>query len=244
MGEWLTVSQREQAILKDESFPSSRSYIDLLPLVEVPNNLTGLHILDIGGGGSDFTAVLLEKGADAYAIDPLYANRSKLISQIKNHLREQLVSGINPIDTAYLSRQNKALEHFKESARVSPEHYLARLATKTGFLDNTFEYVFSFNCITEFLGLDENVLISAVTEAIRITKPGGIIQIYPINESYSQSTLKILQTRNPRDFVKIQTRKNTEEVLFQWLAAQNSIHFTPAPAGLSNHMRLVIKRLA
>lgn len=236
------ISPKELEILTD-SLVTSRSAEDLLPMVFIPNNLEGLHILDIGGGGSDLTSEFLKKGADAYAVDPLYSSRSQLIGRVRAHLKELSHDrGSIPTWGDYIAREYKALERFKKSSSENPARYLTKFAGNTGFQDGYFDYVFSFSCLTQILALDRDILISAVAEAIRVTRAGGVIQIYPIRESYPASMLQAISAQKPGDLDDIKIRHQVQEELLIWLSAQPAIRFYVDGAGNSAHQKLVIRK--
>ena len=51
---------------------------ELMDLYNFPENVKGIKTLDIGASQSNLCAHLLDLGANAYAVDPLYANLSDL----------------------------------------------------------------------------------------------------------------------------------------------------------------------
>lgn len=115
-------------------------------------------MLDVCAGVSDFTAKLLQLGADAYALDYGYKNIEEF--QIRANFR---VAGM-----------------FPGSVEQNRDRYIYGSAHNLPFPSETFDGVTSYYGI--FGVLDDNVELAyaCVNEGIRVLKPGGILSIGPL----------------------------------------------------------------
>lgn len=157
---------RKEFIRLSQTVTSAMSFESVTEFIDIPEGVNGLTILDVGGGGSDFTATLLEKGADAYAVDYLYASRSDLKGKAKKNIDD-----LRKKKAPWAITQERALERCIESMKRNPSHYMAVSATELPFPDNFFNLVVSTSCIVPYLDLDREAFFTAVSECIRVTKP-------------------------------------------------------------------------
>ncbi len=176
-------------------------------------DVPGLRVLDVGAGASDFTARLLELGADAYAVDPKFASMSTLKSWVQkgnsfykdNNFRDEY---------QVLTR---ALERFKLSSAVHKERYKASLATKMPFPDNYFDIVFSGFTLFGYLDLDIDILTQAALECLRVTKPNGTIRLFPFKgaiELEPDKQINILRIKNNVQLLKkLQVHEGVQSAL-------------------------------
>lgn len=146
-----------------------------------------MKVLDVGAGGSDFTARLLELGIDAYAVDPIYKARSQVRGKVEEYNKILLKSATSPqVRKGFIQRAVRAretVERFSESVRLNPSHYIPEFVLSMSFPEDTFDRVYSNNCVTEWMdGTDSLLFLGAVGQLIRVTKPGGKIQLYPFVE--------------------------------------------------------------
>lgn len=179
--------------------------------LDFPEDVSGMRILDIGAGGSDLTAKLLEDGADAYAVDPLYKSRS----DVKGKARLQLEHIQSHGDRNYYRQSLEALERFSESIKGNPDRYKIAFATNLPFPDNYFDLVFSSAAILGYLDIDYELLLKSTQEALRVTKPCGKVQLWPYDlDRIGDQNEQVTQTRNANLF------KWT-----RWLTANQGIEF-------------------
>lgn len=135
-------------------FASSENYY-------VPQeNYQGKKILDVGAGVSDFTDMLLEKGADAYALDYGYKDLDEFLSRA----------------SGWWAEGQRFLSHYKEN----PQRYIYGLAHHLPFESNTFDAVTSYFGIFGAMDEDVDVAKACINDAIRVLKPDGILQIGPL----------------------------------------------------------------
>jgi ubiquinone/menaquinone biosynthesis C-methylase UbiE len=190
------------------SRPSSTSWQEVFRSVNMPEQVDGLTILDVGGGASDTTAKLIELGADAYAIDPRYKN----MGQLKGEVRA--------INTQYDPKDQReiddALERFKLSTKTHKDHYLDASAISLPFPDNHFDLVFSKTAVLFYLDVDIGILNTAVDECLRVTKSKGTIRFFPfkdIEPTWPDQLNKLRIQNNQRLFESLkqdQRAKNVE----------------------------------
>lgn len=185
MTEGTRPSQFEIALFEASSCTSRtwQEYLMVFDLIPTP----GSKVLDVGGGGSNITAWLLSQGVDAYAVDPLYKARSQVRAKVKqsmDRLREEYRGKPDWQSTMRkLQERERSLEEFAASAKQNPDRYVTGFATSLKFPDDHFDTVISFNCVTQFLDMDELLLTQSVQEMVRVVKPGGKVLLYPFNDA-------------------------------------------------------------
>ena len=150
----------------------------------LPSDLTGLRVLDICAGMSDCAFRLRERGAEAYAVDLAYAD---LESMYARHRRSFEVTAANVFKVAPGSPRAGELYQtfvagFEAGLRSHPSMYVAASATALPFPSESFDFAVSFNGIFGTLDFDAGVLSAALGEAIRVTRPGGTVQLVPYLE--------------------------------------------------------------
>lgn len=170
-------SPESEAQLVEHAPPTSLPARLAFDCLHLPEDLQGLRILDVGAGGSSMIADLLEKGADAYAVDPKYKSRADMKGRILNHNKTGFAEKEDQII------RNEALERFLQSIKQNPERYKVAYATNLPFPDEHFDLVFSIAAVTVYSDLDKLVLKKIMDEIVRVTKPGGQIQLYPLQEA-------------------------------------------------------------
>lgn len=199
---------------------SSSSWDEIIKVIEIPQTFKGCRTLDIGAGGSNLTATLLGKGAKAYALDPKYKSRLNTIREIQTCLN--ISKKIKTPQISIAEQTKAALKFTDDLIDKSPENYIAGFASSLPFADNTFDFVFSLKCITFHLDLNFDVFSKAVSEAIRVTKPNGKIQIFPFNVIYADRS----DSNNPLARATFQRRKANHERLLSILDSNEGIDFT------------------
>lgn len=138
-------------------------------------------VLDIGGGGSDVTDVLLKRGYRAFAIDPRYIDPSLIEEKVReSYTKRDPNSPLRQYWNQLTREQDQALVVFNHSVRQNPSNYIPATATALPFKDETFDLVFSVNAVTEYLDLNKHLLQTTVSECLRVTKPSGRIELHPV----------------------------------------------------------------
>jgi len=228
--------------LLDQSICSARSWRYINMIVGFPEDVRGLKVLDVGGGGSDATAVLLEKGADAWAIDPRYKSRSDVKGKVRQYLLELTQRwGKKPPWDEFIRSQEKALERFIRSARERPERYIVAYASSIPFPDNYFDFVFSTNCITEYLDVRPETFLAAISECVRVTKPCGQIHVFPFEDFYLEEDLPRLNPEEQRSYnMTYHARRENQARLLELLEESGILDYAIFEVMESNHKKLVI----
>lgn len=198
----------EQEIAKRAGF-TAKSWRDIRLMVNFPENVAGLRILDIGAGGSDITAHLLERGAEAYALDPKYADPQSLKGKFDDLY--QRLGKIGATNGQHAKEAEAVLENQQRSMAQNPEKYVAAYATQLPFPDNYFDLVFSVSCMFSHIDENSKALMAAAREAIRVTKPGGQIQLVPLAFFEGESA----------DISEI--RSANQQELYFWLPTQKDL---------------------
>lgn len=186
-------------------------------LLDLPEKLQGVRILDVGGGASDLTAELLDRGADAYAVDPRYRSRSDLKGRVRKHIKGLY----STTDRDHMRRSFKTLERFMQSTKTHANRYKSAYASELPFPDDYFDIIFSIDCITVYLDIDSNLLYRATQECIRTVKSGGKVHFFPFGDTanvFGDSDVTTLRLQNQNQLltslrvnpiVNVETRKNT-----------------------------------
>lgn len=201
----------EQEIAKRAGF-TAKSWWDIRLMVQFPEDVAGLRILDIGAGGSDITAHLLGLGAEAYALDPKYADPSSLRGKLDDLY--QRLSKIGATNNQDVKDAEAVFANQQKSMTQNPEKYIAAYATQLPFPDDYFDLVFSVSCMFSHIDESSKALMEAAREAIRVTKPGGQIQLLPLASFEGE----------PDDISDI--RAANQQELYFWLPTQKDLKFT------------------
>lgn len=147
---------------------------EVIGVLDLPINFSGLNVLDIGSGFSPFTAEAQRRGAKfAVGVDRGYGdmdNFSRLFDGRLNFqsifLSEQIVKE---------QRANKRL--FLESLGIA--QYMAALGGSLPFTEGVFDLCVAFSSISTFFMKDPKVLSAQVQEAMRVLKNGGELRMFP-----------------------------------------------------------------
>lgn len=150
-------------------------------LIFLPENVTGLRIVDIGAGADSITAELRSCGADAFAIDYRYGNNPNALIRALNR---------DGMDTETLHR-------FAQDYNEHRERYLAAVVggEKLPFKDNSVNAAFSLKCLSTIVLDDFATFLRAYEEIVRILIPhedpkqAGILSINPWAGSLSMSPI-------------------------------------------------------
>lgn len=154
--------------------------------------------MDVGSGLSDVVANLLERGADAYGVDPVYRNLSGFKDVSEKYLAYIKRSYGGEYEAMRVHVNNK----FWDSFTSNPEHYLAAYATKLPFKDRSFDIVYSNSVILPYLATDWNTLVAAINECIRVIKQGGTISLSPYEgHAQPENDLETIRHLNERKLI-------------------------------------------
>lgn len=219
-------SNLTQEELSEIATVSALPWTKAKPMLQLPETVTGLAILDIGGGASDSTATLLQMGADAFAIDPHYKKKSVISERIKAQLKH------GKYDVQTRMQINQALQKFLASSEAAPERYKAASATQIPFPDHSFDIVFSIDTVTAFFDMDREMLMKCFKECLRVAKPGALLTFLPFQDLQLSWTPQINGLRLSND-----------RVLLDWLQKHPDI----ASVEITNtstqfHHRLTVKK--
>ena len=146
----------------------------------------------------------MDEGADAYAIDPLYANHSELDKRRRKHflleilaIRPELRGKISADDPQliYGLENDPSTIHFKDSLRKYPGHYIPASAHALPFDDNSFDIVTSSYTIFGVTSINMGLLEQSFDEALRVVKPGGSLQLIPVTLTPGLSPVELTNQR-------------------------------------------------
>ncbi len=181
MGETIgqsTVHEREMNMAQ-QSLVSSFLPAEIRKETGLPETVDGLTIVDLAAGACSLTAELLEQGANAYALDCLYDDRQRLLDNVYQKWLKSVLNGIPAPDRKEAEDMIKReVRKFMRSFNRQPDRYLTGWLTELPFADNFADWTISNGGISMFWQ-DREVQRKAMMEAIRITKPGGVVAVMP-----------------------------------------------------------------
>jgi SAM-dependent methyltransferase len=191
--------------------------------------------VDVGAGGSDAVAELLARGADAYAVDPRYAALAGLVRDANSYFARQTAAGQLPqareASAPGIAAQRAAFGRFLASfqARKTQRRYLAAVASNLPFETASADFVYSLDCITQYLDREYDGLLGAVREALRVLKPGGTLALAPFRDDVFALGYHAARQAN-------------QERLITWLDEHGIIWRVDdlTPTGLTESGRLVV----
>lgn len=157
----------------------------------------GKKILDVCAGLSDFTAKLLQLGADAYALDYGYQDVQELMIRANHRM-----AGL-----------------FSRSIVQNRDRYIYGSAHNLPFPSDTFDGVTSYYGIFGVLDDDVDLAYKSVNEGLRVLRPGGILSIGPlksgdITQAQAQSENEILERLLGRQDIEVQVKRPERKPLF------------------------------
>lgn len=144
------------------------------PLYSFPRNASGLTTLDIGAGQNATSAILRERGANAFAVDPGYDFPEELQELIDSHHSE---------DSKTAEWYVKTRERFQQDFQQFREYYKAAKSLSLPFKSNTFDLIYSNYCICPVISKDTSALSGSIREILRTLKPFGIAKIFPFDNA-------------------------------------------------------------
>lgn len=174
---------------QQERFIAATSETSAMPgeaariILDLPEDVTELTIVDLASGGSSLTALLLGEGADAYAVDQLYRDRKKIRTALDQSLKKVLKQ-VPREDKQHMERVTRqSQETFLRSLAANPDRYRAGWLSHLPFHDDFSDWTVSINGISG-LGKSYPLLRKATMEALRITKPGGTVVVAPFHTTH------------------------------------------------------------
>lgn len=153
----------------------------------------GITIVDLASGASSLVAHLLTRGNNAFGVDRLYYDRQEL--------EVSMEKGVNYVARRYQNNGKpdhalaaiESARKFKKSLEENPDRYIAGWLTDLPLPDNFSDRTVSIHGISN-LGEDAEVMLQAIREAIRITKPGGLVTIAPFHTPESSVFREFIDT--------------------------------------------------
>lgn len=174
---------------------TSRSYEEYVRMFALnEHGIADGPCLDVAGGASSFTAQLHEQGISAIAADPFYSGEpEQVIAAARQEIdvsTAKLAAAAASYDWSYYGsisqhRQMReaSLERFAADFKQpdASSRYIAASLPDLPFADGTFALV----VCSHFLFLygdqfDETFHRLALSELLRVAKPGGQVRVYPL----------------------------------------------------------------
>lgn len=156
-----------------------------LRIFGLTSTVSGLTIVDLAAGASLVTSKLLERGANAFALDRMYADRSGLMDALNNRYISELRKSaqmMRPWEVNTIIKEaHQEIGQFFKSFDRHRERYIYGWLTQLPFENDFADWVVSSNGISALFG-DFEVMSKSVNEAIRVAKPGGTVVMYPFLE--------------------------------------------------------------
>ena len=102
---------------------------------------------------------------------------TSLLEKLGNFLKEKMLEkGWG----GYAVQSERTHKRFLEDVRSNGgTSYVAAFAERLPFKDNIADFCYSIECLSAFTINNKSAFIKSVSEAIRVLKPGGELQIYP-----------------------------------------------------------------
>jgi hypothetical protein len=146
----------------------------------IPENVQGLTIVDLASGVSPLVADLLGRGAHAEGVDILYSLPTDSIIKRFNLDIGELVSRA-PKGKGELVRamMTEAMHEWERSFLTDKEKYHAAFLTNLPQASDIADLTVSSHGISN-LAMQRDIFWGAITEAVRITKPGGKFVMAPL----------------------------------------------------------------
>lgn len=138
----------------------------------------------------------LRESVERFITDPSSSARSqnsKMDEEIRSVMEKEIPSGADPTlwkmalqmvqqqeamgNRAYLDLQKTQLETFLSPDSEKP--YIAGTATALPFKDNSFDFVYSLQAISQFLITDSQIFLKSIEEALRVLRRGSQLQLHP-----------------------------------------------------------------
>lgn len=156
----------------EDTFITDANLVDIQTAIGLPNDVSGLRVLDIGSGASTVVEGLSRKGAQAYGIDPIYTSKGQIFASYQRSIKK------GNTDPDFASSLERSVEKFIAN-RLRSGRYIAASATDLPFRDSSIDLIYSHQCLSAFLIRDRGVFLRAIEEAMRVLKSGGQLRIHP-----------------------------------------------------------------
>jgi SAM-dependent methyltransferase len=159
--------------------------------VDLPVDLEGTAVLEIGAGTSTSSMDLAERGARVIALDLRFRSLEELRGSsldyfkcFKTNLKDPLLRRRHPLlEQVYESDHSDAARFFRDVVGKASGVYVAGDLFRLPFGDSSFDLAYSVRCLSDYY-VDADLFVEAVHEALRVVKPGGSVQISPWQDDY------------------------------------------------------------
>jgi SAM-dependent methyltransferase len=194
-----------------ESEPvSGNNHSVLIKRFDIPEDVSGLKIIDLGSGFSDLTSYFRSMGAEAYGLDIGYDDVGRLIDRCLKFTS----SGLPSIgDIAAAAFNTGVADEFIHLYEQHPDWYIPAAMDQIPFADDTFDLTLSSFSMFGVLDKNLDVLRASLKEALRVTKKGGIVQVLPafgFVEASSEAYINQMRAvEELRGFVEIDSKPIT-----------------------------------
>jgi hypothetical protein len=206
----MSLVRESERRLADASYTSAFHYKSANHyVIEFPENVRGLTIVELCSGASNIVKSLSDQGANAYGVDVLYKQPFKRVERTvqesldsfhrKANKARKSIQGvdlanvsdfavaINPDllnakvnDSSYDRASQQAAEEFLKDFLKNRSRYVGNLASNLSFLeDDSVDFMFSIQGVSKFLASDLDVLNGVVNEALRVLKRNKELHLYP-----------------------------------------------------------------
>lgn len=174
------VVYRAEEALVDEMLVSSTPGELVRQYLGLPENVSGLTIVDVAAGFSSLTANLIAEGAVVHAVDPRFEGGEVDIGQLIQNVFFNTMRHLQyyPNRAYFETSLSKSLLAFKDSFLKDRQRYHAEYATRLPFPDNFSDYTVSSNGLSLLLK-EPDVMLGAIKKALQVTKPGGKTILFP-----------------------------------------------------------------
>jgi SAM-dependent methyltransferase len=165
--------------------------IEVRRYVELPINVAGRSILDIGSGTSTASMDFARAGARVVALDLRFRDIEELkrssgdyFECFRSNLDDPVLRKRNPtLVLVYQGDREDSQRFFRDVAESPCGCYVAGDLWKLPFADNSFDFVVSIRCLADCY-VDPDIFVDAASEALRVVKPGSLVQISPWQADY------------------------------------------------------------
>lgn len=165
-------------------------------LIDFPANVADMVILDIGSGASSSVSTLRKKGAMAIGIDYNYKDPAEFTDRAQGFINFNY-SGYEKW------REKRILNKSLKEIRKNEDFLIAGLAEELPLADESVDFAYSMFCMTVFHTNDYKTFTKAFSEAMRVLKPSGELQLAPwVDQDSNRLPFSQKQTYNARKFIK------------------------------------------
>lgn len=178
--------------LADKSLVTGVNFELAQRVIDFPQDVKGLKMVDLGGGISTVTNGLRMRGAEAFAVDYRYDDLNNLKASLHPN-------GFSQIE----------LDEFVRDYAENRERYIPILIGKERlpFEDESVDWIFSTKCLTTILLDDWRTFLRAYEEILRILKPyrnparSGILILHPWIGGLSMSDVNMVNADQFKKFL-------------------------------------------